>query len=208
MSSLWCLTLSHVLLPWFPGTILSWFPPLPARSLQVPFSVLVLCRSLFSSFDVSLHSFVIQWLIFLCHSGHLTPSFMCLSPYFQQLPGYSVDFSVKPSPMAVQWLRLPASIAEGVGSIPVWGTKIPDAPRMRAVAQSCQTLCSSMDCSLPGSSVHFPGKNTGVGCHFLLQGIFPTQRSNLYLLCLPHWQADSLPLSATWEDRPFFLHSS
>ena len=28
-----------------------------------------------------------------------------------------------------------------------------------------------MDCSLPGSSVHgiFPGKNTGVGCHFLLQ---------------------------------------
>ena len=32
-----------------------------------------------------------------------------------------------------------------------------------------------MDCSLPGSSVHgnFPGKSTGVGCHFLLQGIFP-----------------------------------
>ena len=34
------------------------------------------------------------------------------------------------------------------------------------------------------------GKNTGVGCHFLLQGIFPTQRSNL---CLLHWRADSLP---------------
>ena len=29
---------------------------------------------------------------------------------------------------------------------------------------------------------HFPGKNTGVGCHFLLQGIFPTQGSNLHLL--------------------------
>ena len=28
-----------------------------------------------------------------------------------------------------------------------------------------------------------PGKNTGVGCHFLLQGIFPTQRSDLGLLC-------------------------
>ena len=28
----------------------------------------------------------------------------------------------------------------------------------------------------------FPGKNTGVGCHFLLQGIFPTQGSNLHLL--------------------------
>ena len=31
----------------------------------------------------------------------------------------------------------------------------------------------------------FPGKNTGVGCHFLLQGIFPTQGSNC-LLCLLH----------------------
>ena len=38
----------------------------------------------------------------------------------------------------------------------------------------------------------FPGKNTGEGCHFLLQGIFPTQGSNL---CLLHWQEDSLPLS-------------
>ena len=37
-----------------------------------------------------------------------------------------------------------------------------------------------MDCSLPGSSVHgdSPGKNTRVGCHALLQEIFPTQGSN------------------------------
>ena len=41
-----------------------------------------------------------------------------------------------------------------------------------------------MDCSLPGSSVHgdSPGKNTGVGCHGLLQGIFPTQGLNPALL--------------------------
>ena len=39
-----------------------------------------------------------------------------------------------------------------------------------------------------------PGKNTGVDCHFLLQGIFLTQGSNMYLLCLQHWQADSTPL--------------
>ena len=39
---------------------------------------------------------------------------------------------------------------------------------------------------------NFPGENTGVGCHSLLQGIFPTQVSNPSLL---HWQADSLPLS-------------
>ena len=41
-----------------------------------------------------------------------------------------------------------------------------------------------MDYSLPGFSVHgiFPSKNTGVGCCFLLQGVFLTQGSNLHLL--------------------------
>ena len=39
-----------------------------------------------------------------------------------------------------------------------------------------------------------PGKNTGVGCHALLQRIFPTQGSNPHLLRLLHWQAGSLPL--------------
>ena len=41
-----------------------------------------------------------------------------------------------------------------------------------------------MDCSPSGSSVHgdSPGKNTGVGCHALLQGIFPMQGSNPGLL--------------------------
>ena len=34
---------------------------------------------------------------------------------------------------------------------------------------------------------NFPGKNSGVGCHCLLQGIFPTQGSNLHLLCLLCW---------------------
>ena len=38
------------------------------------------------------------------------------------------------------------------------------------------------------------GKNPGVECHDLLQGIFPTQGSNAGLLCLLHWEADSLPL--------------
>ena len=40
-----------------------------------------------------------------------------------------------------------------------------------------------------------PGKNTGVGCHALLQGIFLTQGSNRNLLCLLHWQVDSLLLN-------------
>ena len=39
-----------------------------------------------------------------------------------------------------------------------------------------------------------PGKNTGVSYHFLLYGIFLTQGSNPYLLCLLHWQVGSLSL--------------
>ena len=52
------------------------------------------------------------------------------------------------------------------------------------VAQSCPTICDPINCSPPGSSIHgnSPGKNTGVGCHSLLQGILLTQRSNLGLL--------------------------
>ena len=46
-------------------------------------------------------------------------------------------------------------------------------------------------CQVP-LTMGFPSKNTGEGCHFLLQGIFPTQGSNMHLL---HWQADSLPLN-------------
>ena len=48
------------------------------------------------------------------------------------------------------------------------------------VSQSYPTLWDPTDCSLPGSSIHgiFSGKNTGVGCHFLLQEIFPTQGLN------------------------------
>ena len=47
------------------------------------------------------------------------------------------------------------------------------------VAQSRPTLCDPIDCSPSGSSVHWdsPGKNTGVGSHSLLEGIFPTQVS-------------------------------
>ena len=49
----------------------------------------------------------------------------------------------------------------------------------------------------------FPGKNTGVGCHALLQGIFPTQGSNPYLLCLLHRQEGSLPLAPPYGKAPY-----
>ena len=49
-------------------------------------------------------------------------------------------------------------------------------PILCLVAQLCLTLCDPMDRSPPGSSVRGDslGKNTGMGCHALLQGIFPT----------------------------------
>jgi len=58
-----------------------------------------------------------------------------------------------------------------------------------------------MNCSPPGSSVHgdSPGKNTGVGCHALLQRIFPTQGSNPGLLhcrqILYHLEAPEKPMN-------------
>ena len=52
-------------------------------------------------------------------------------------------------------------------------------------------------------SWNFPGKDTGVGCHFFLQGIFLTQGSNSCLWSLLHWQVDSLPLVP--HGKPIFL---
>ena len=48
-----------------------------------------------------------------------------------------------------------------------------------------------------------PGKNTRVGCSFLLQGIFPTQGLNPSLLCLLRWQAGSLPLAPPGKPMSF-----
>ena len=82
------------------------------------------------------------------------------------------------------------------------------------VTQSCLTLCDSMDCSLPASSVHgdSPGMNMGMGCHALLKGIFPTQGSNPGL---PHcrWILHSLsheqsPRVLEWVAYPFSRESS
>ena len=55
------------------------------------------------------------------------------------------------------------------------------------VPQSCLTLCDPVDYSLPGSSVRgeSPGKNTGVGSHALLHGIFLTKGLNPCLLLSP-----------------------
>ena len=77
---------------------------------------------------------------------------------------------------------------------------------MCTVTTVCPTLCNPVDCSFPDSSVHgdFLGKNTGVGCYALLQGIFPIQVSNPHLLHLLHWQVGSLPLVPP--GKPIYTH--
>ena len=68
---------------------------------------------------------------------------------------------------------------------------------------SCVRLCvTPWTIAPPGSSVYgdSSGKTTRVGCHALLQGIFPSQRSNL--LCLLHGQVGSLPLAPPVKPSP------
>ena len=79
------------------------------------------------------------------------------------------------------------------------------------VAQPCLTLCDPMDCSPTGSSVYgdFPGKNTGMGCHALFQGIFPTPGLNPGLLhcrqilyCLRHQGSPGVGVSEVAQSCP------
>ena len=67
--------------------------------------------------------------------------------------------------------------------------------------QLCPTLCDPMDCSLPGSSVHgiLQARILGVGCHALLQAIFPTQGLNL---CLPALTGGFFTTGTTWDLIP------
>ena len=80
---------------------------------------------------------------------------------------------------------------------------------MLCLVTQCPTLCDPTDCSPPGSSVHgaSPGKNTGVGCHALLQRIFPIQRSNPGLphcrQILYHLSYQGSPRILAWVAYPF-----
>ena len=71
------------------------------------------------------------------------------------------------------------------------------------------TLFHSMDCSLPSSFVHgnSPGKTTGVGCHALLQGIFPTQGLKPCSLMYAALVGRFFTTGATWEALLYILTS-
>ena len=72
-------------------------------------------------------------------------------------------------------------------------------------APGCPTVCNPMDCSPAGPSVlgDSPNRNTGVGCHALLQGIFPTQGLNPRL---PHWRQILYHLSYQGSPSLLLLH--
>ena len=131
------------------------------------------------------------------------PSSLIISTYGHHLLDFSVtSFLVSLSHQSIPWSThsLLCSVAAKIYHSlqcflfsPFWFSfhYIPGCGCL--VAKSCPILCNPMDCC-PTRLFYpwnFPGKNTGVSCHFFLQGIFPTQGSNPHLL---HWQADSLLL--------------
>ena len=79
-----------------------------------------------------------------------------------------------------------------------------------SVTESCLTLCNpwAVDCQAP-RPWDFRGESTRVGCHFLLLGIFWTQRWNLhllYLLCLLHCWMDSVPWRHLGSPLSLYIH--
>ena len=103
-----------------------------------------------------------EWLLMLGHKNNFTNFHFAL-----------LDHSLSVKPDAILW----EYTSQKNTSQPLLTSK---CCVLYLVAQLCLTLWDCMDCRSPGSSVHgdSSGKNTGVGCHFLLQGIFPTQGSN------------------------------
>ena len=135
----------------------------------------------------------------------ISPSVCCPFPYRLKFsfPGENVVRGVQveswghPSAAPSSFIIHPSSFSSSQFPLHIWTLsqdsfesflqvfsrfveKNPEKTVQYLVAQACPTLCNFMDCSQPGSSVHgnSPGRNTGVGGHALLQGIFPTQGPN------------------------------
>ena len=74
--------------------------------------------------------------------------------------------------------------------------------------QLCQTPCDPMDCSLPDFSVHGTlGRNTGMGCHALLQELFPTQGIKPTSLMSSVMADRFFTTRATWEAHVYIWSS-
>ena len=108
------------------------------------------------------------------------PSIHCYCPASDSLTGTSSSIQMVQGPTSPWWTACPTR-----DSVCVCAKSLQSCWTLRPHGlQSTRLLC-------PWDSLD---KNTGVGCHALLQGIFPKQESNSSLLCLLCWQAGSLPL--------------
>ena len=104
-------------------------------------------------------------------------------------------------PGLISWLRPPFTLQRRWGETQL-NVRIHNCIHSTAVlCYTVTSICVWLFVTLqmwPTGLLHpwdSPGKNTGVGCHALLQDIFLTQGSNLSLLHFLHWQVDSLPLA-------------
>ena len=100
-------------------------------------------------------------------------------------------------------MQLCSMLCDSLDGREVWGRM--DTCMCRHACSVMSDFLHPMDWGPPGSSVHgiFQARNTGVGCHFLLQGIFLIQGSNSSLLCLLHWQLDFF---ISWATRETKIH--
>ena len=118
---------------------------------------------------------------------------VCLSRYHQLQSAYSPRTSSSQS--YVTWKSLsfaPAKVKWLEGSLQInWVSYNCTLSNLRLSYIVC-VPDSLWPCALQPSRLlcpqDSPGKNTAVGCHALLSGIFPTQRLNSCLLCLLNWQ--------------------
>ena len=99
--------------------------------------------------------------------------YACLIHLLTLHPSHSPRFSLLLT-------TLPSLFSGVLNKPPIQLISVLKTQRVCPVMQSCLILWDPMNCS-PTRLLcpwDFPAKNTGVGCHFLLQGIFPTQLSN------------------------------
>ena len=117
----------------------------------------------------TLSTFVIAFHNFIVFHRKLLPDSFCLSRIDQIIKN---KISIHKSDNVIRQCTLEITLNQSCCAV------------LCLVAQLCLILCDPMDCILSDSFVHgdSPGKNTGVGCHALLQGTFPIQGLNSGLL--------------------------
>ena len=142
----------------------------------------------------------------LCAEAHKSP--------FLSLLLYRTARSSAGFPLLCLWLFSRNQPGFSASFQKCWCSHIGTCAVLGLISQLCLTICDSMDCSPPDFSLHGDslGMNIGVGCHALLQGIFPTQGLNpglphcrWILYCLSY---QGSPRTPEWVAYPFSRGSS